>query len=126
MIRLFETHAQVLHARIAEKTGGSTGVRDNGLLTSALLAPFQTFGGQELYPTLLAKAARLGHSLIANHAFVDGNKRIGVLLMLVFLEINGAKVQATNQDIIAVGLGVADGSMDYNALLAWLTAHTAL
>ncbi|MDR2787004.1 MAG: Fic family protein [Candidatus Accumulibacter sp.] len=78
MICLSTEQVLLLHRITAEASGGSAGVRDGGLLDSALNAPFQTFGGQELYPSLVGKAARLGYSLIANHPFVDGNKRIGV------------------------------------------------
>ena len=100
-------------------------VRDYNLLDSALSSAFQTFGGQELYPSLEEKGARIGFSLIANHAFVDGNKRIGLFVMLVFLEINGLKISATDQDIIEIGLSVANGKTDYEALLNWIKTHTA-
>lgn len=109
--------ALMLHKLIADKTGGSTGVRDMGLLDGALEGAYQTFGGVELYPTLIEKGARLGYSLISNHAFVDGNKRIGMLVMLTFLEINGLEVNAKNEDVTRVGLGVASGEMDYEELL---------
>ena len=109
-----------LHQMLAEVTGGDPGIRDEGLLDSALASPYQTFGGVELYPTVEEKGARLGHSLIANHAFVDGNKRIGILAMLVFLEVNGAGISPTVDEVIRVGLGVASGEMDFDALLAWI------
>lgn len=109
-----------LHQLLIEETGGSPEVRDIGLLDSALKGAYATFGGQELYPTKLEKAARLGFSLISNHAFVDGNKRIGMYIMLMFLELNGVKATATDQDVIDAGLSVADGSMKYDELLSWV------
>ena len=112
-----------IHKLITEKSGGSPNIREKGLLESALAAPFQTFAGIELYPTVLEKAAMLGYSLVSNHAFVDGNKRIGMLVMLVFLEANGLPIQATNEEITHVGLSVAAGEMDYEALVAFLNAH---
>lgn len=97
-----------------------------GLLESALEQPFATFAGQELYPTLTDKAARLGFSLISNHPFVDGNKRIGVFAMLIFLQINGASLTCTNDDVIRLGLGVASGSMKYDAMLDWIQTFVHL
>ena len=109
-----------LHQLLIEETGGSPDVRDIGLLDSALKGAYETFDGQELYPTKLEKAARLGFSLISNHAFVDGNKRIGMYIMLMLLELNGVKVTAKDQDVIDAGLSVADGRMEYEELLAWV------
>ena len=109
-----------LHQLLIEETGGSPDVRDIGLLDSALKGAYATFDGQELYPTKLEKAARLGFSLISNHAFVDGNKRIGMYIMLMFLELNGVKVTAKDQDVIDAGLSVADGRIGYEELLAWV------
>lgn len=117
MIKFGTTEALMLHRLIAEKTGGSTGVRDMGLLDGALEGTYQTFGGVELYPTVIEKGARLGYSLISNHAFVDGNKRIGMLIMLTFLEANGVELDTDNGEVIRVGLGVASGEIDYEALL---------
>ena len=123
MIKFSKEKVLLLHQLIAQETGGSIGVRDEGLLESALETAFSTFGGQELYPSKEEKGARIGHSLIANHAFVDGNKRIGVYVMLTFLEVNGIRLDCTNEDIVHVGLSVADGNMDYEALLDWVRNH---
>ena len=123
MIRFSKEKVLLLHQLIAEATGGSVGVRDEGLLESALETAFSGFGGKEFYPTKEEKGARLGYNLISNHAFVDGNKRIGVYVMLTFLEVNGIRIDCTNEDVVKVGLGVADGSMDYDALLAWVREH---
>jgi death-on-curing protein len=125
MIRLSTEQVLFLHRITAEASGGSVGVRDEGLLDSALNAPFQTFGGQELYPSLIGKAARLGYSLIANHPFVDGNKRIGVLVMLTFLELNGAPVECTDGELAGIGFGAADGSLRSGDLETWIAGHTA-
>lgn len=123
MIKFDKEKVLLLHQIMAEATGGSVGVRDDGLLESAIESCFATFDGVELYPTKEEKAARLGYSLISNHAFVDGNKRIGVYIMLSFLELNGIKIKATNNDIVELGLSVADGSMKYEDLLEWIKKH---
>ena len=109
-----------MHKLISEKTGGSPDIREKGLLESALAAPFQTFAGIELYPTLLEKGAMLGYSLVSNHAFVDGNKRIGVYVMLTFLEAEGIKINCTNQDVVHLGLSVASGDMKFEDILNWI------
>ena len=123
MIRLSEDKVLQLHQLLVAETGGSAELRDIGLLDSALEGCFQTFGGQELYPAMEEKGARLGYSLIANHAFVDGNKRIGIFVMLTFLEVNGIHLDCTNDDVVEAGLGVASGQMGYEELLAWVRAH---
>ena len=123
MIRFSKEKLLLLHQIMAQATGGSIGVRDEGLLESAMEAAFSTFGGVELYPTKEEKAARLGFSLISNHAFVDGNKRIGMYVMLTFLEVNGIRMDCTNEDVVHAGLSVADGTMDYDGLLLWVREH---
>ena len=125
MIKISKEKALLLHQLMAEATGGSVGVRDSALLESALESCFATFDGVDLYPTKEEKGARLGYALISNHAFVDGNKRIGVYLMTTFLEMNGIRLQATNEEIVQIGLSVADGSMSYDDLLAWVRKHRA-
>ena len=123
MIRFSKEKVLLLHRIMAQATGGSVGVRDEGLLESALEAAFSEFGGVEFYPTKEEKAARLGYSLISNHAFVDGNKRIGMYIMLTFLEVNGIHMDCTNEDVVHAGLSVAAGTMDYGGLLAWVREH---
>ena len=123
MIRFSKEKILLLHQIMAQATGGSVGVRDEGLLESALEAAFSEFGGVEFYPTKEEKAARLGYSLISNHAFVDGNKRIGMYIMLTFLEVNGIHMDCTNEDVVHAGLSVAAGTMDYEGLLAWVREH---
>ncbi len=126
MIRFSKDKVLLLHKLIAEETGGSVGVRDEALLESALEGIHATFDGQELYPTKEEKGARLGYTLISNHAFVDGNKRIGMHIMLTFLEVNGIHMNCTNDDVVQAGLAVADGSMKYEGLLAWVREHESL
>ena len=109
---------------MAEATGGASGVRDEALLESAIESAYATFDGIELYPSKEEKAAKLGFSLISNHAFVDGNKRIGMYIMLSFLDVNGVKLEATNEDVVDLGLAVADGSAKYNEILQWIISHT--
>ena len=123
MIRFSKEKILLLHQIMAQATGGSIGVRDEGLLESALEAAFSGFGGVEFYPTNEEKGARLGYNLISNHAFVDGNKRIGMYVMLTFLEVNGIHMDCTNEDVVHAGLSVADGNMDYEGLLAWVREH---
>ena len=120
MKRLEQRQVLLLHQMLTEETGGDPGLRDAGLLDAALESAFATFDGAELYPTVSEKAARLGFSLIANHAFVDGNKRIGMLVMLVFLRLNGIELDTTSAELARVGLAVAAGEMRYNALLRWI------
>ena len=123
MIKFSKDKVLLLHKLIAEETGGSIGVRDEGLLESALESVFSGFGGQEFYPTKEEKGARLGYTLISNHAFVDGNKRIGVYIMLTFLEVNGIRLECSDEELVYVGLSVADGSMSYEQLLTWVQEH---
>lgn len=123
MIRFSKEKVLLLHKLMAEATGGSIGLRDEGLLDSALEGIYATFDGQELYPSKEEKGARLGYSLISNHAFVDGNKRIGIYVMLTFLEVNGIRLECTDRDIVHVGLSVADGTMKYEELFAWVLEH---
>lgn len=120
MIRLSKEKVLLLHQLMADETGGGVGVRDMGLLESALNNAYATFGGEELYKTKEEKAAALGFSLIANHAFVDGNKRIGVYVMLTFLEAEGIKMTCANEDVVRLGLSVASGDMKYDEILLWI------
>ena len=120
MIRLSREKVLLLHQLISEETGGDPNIRDIGLLDSALESAFQTFDGVELYPSKQEKAARIGYSLISNHAFVDGNKRIGMYVLLTFLETNGIRINPTNEEVARVGLAIASGIMNYNDLLQWI------
>ena len=123
MKRLTKEQIMMLHRTLIAESGGSAEIRDEGLLDSAINAPFQTFGGEELYPSLLDKASRLGYGLIKNHPFVDGNKRTGTHTMLVFLAVNHIELQYKDADLIQLILGVAAGEYDEAHLLAWLQHH---
>ena len=112
-----------LHEHLISETGGQSGLRDEGLLESALAAPFAAFGSEELYPTLVQKAARLGYGLVRNHAFVDGNKRIAAHAMLTFLALNGVEPRYTQQELSDIFLKLAAGEAEYEDLLAWINEH---
>ena len=113
----------MLHTALIAQPGGIDGVRDEGLLDSAINAPFQTFAEQDLYPTVLEKAARLGFGLISNHPFLDGNKRIGAHAMLTFMGVNQINLCCTDEELISLILQVASGRLDYDGMLEWLKSH---
>ena len=113
----------ILHEILIEEFGGLNGVRDENLLDSALKTPFQTFDGYELYPGLVRKAAGLCYGLIHNHAFQDGNKRIGTLAIMTFLDLNGEKVIATDEEWVELGLQVASGKMTLEQVARWILKH---
>lgn len=123
MIKFSKEKILLLHQVMAEATGGDVGVRDDALLESAIENIYATFDGIELYPSKEEKAARLGYSLISNHAFVDGNKRIGMYIMISFLELNGIKIDANNNDVVNLGLSVASGNANYDDILNWINEH---
>lgn len=121
------TKSQIIrmHKDLIAASGGSPEIRDEGMLDSALNAPFQSFGGADLYPTVLEKAARLGFGLIKNHPFVDGNKRIGTHTMVVFLALNHIDLVYDDKELINLILDIAIGSRSEKQLLNWLQAHLA-
>lgn len=123
MINISKEKVLLLHRLMIEATGGSAELRDINLLDSALQSAFATFDGKDLFPTKEEKAAKTGFALISNHAFVDGNKRIGMLIMLTFLKVNGIELVITDSDIIEMGLGIASGALGYNDLLQWILSH---
>ena len=112
-----------MHNLLIEYTTGKRGLRDYALLDSAIQNAFQTFDGVELYSTIIEKGGKICYSLISNHAFFDGNKRIGILAMLVFFELNGVRLKLTNEDIIYLGLNLANDKMKYDDLLQFLYKH---
>ena len=120
MIKLSKKQILMLHTQLIQQTGGSDGIRDYNLLDSALENPFQSFGREELYPTIQAKAARLGYGLIKNHCMIDGNKRIGTHAMLVFLALNGIELKYTQKELYETILDVAAGKIEYEDLLQWV------
>ena len=123
MIKFSEEKVLLLHKLITAETGGDPSIRDVSLLNSALESAFASFDGVDLYPTKEEKGARLGFSLISNHAFVDGNKRIGMYVLLTFLEANGVKIDPSEEEVARVGLAVAAGEMHYDDLLTWIRRH---
>ena len=122
---IFFEYEQVvkIHRSLIEKTGGMDSICDAQLLDSALKTPFQTFGGNNLYPDILDKASQLCYSLIENHPFVDGNKRIGVHLMLLFLKLNNIEVNYSQQELVDFGLDIASGKMSKNDIKGWIIEH---
>lgn len=123
MIKFDKEKVLLLQQLVIESSGGEAGVRDLGLLDSALNAVYQTFEGNELYPTKEEKGARLGYNLVSNHAFVDGNKRIGLLVMLSFLAMNGINLSCTDDELIDLGFGLAQNKITYEQLLDWVKSH---
>ena len=123
MTRFSREKVLLLHQLIAQETGGEVGLRDQTLLDAALAAAFAGLADREFYPSKEEKAAKLGFDLISNHAFLDGNKRIGMYVMLTFLEANGIALEATNDEVAETGLAVAAGQMSYEALLTWVKVH---
>ena len=123
MIKFDKEKVLLLHQLVIESTGGSYELRDMALLDSALSSAFQTFDNKELFPSKEEKGAKLGFSLVSNHAFVDGNKRIGLLVMLSFLEINGIHLKYSDDELIELGLGLASDKIDYTQLLEWINTH---
>lgn len=113
-----------LHRRVIEQSGGALGIRDVGLLESAIAQPRMTFGGEELYPGLMAKAAALGFSIIMNHPFIDGNKRTGHAAVETFLILNEMEISASTDEQEYVVLAVASGELDREAFVKWLQQHT--
>lgn len=123
MIILSKEQVLMLHERLIEVTGGSKGIRDAGMLDSALANPFQSFGGEELYPSIQAKAAQLCYGLVKNHAMLDGNKRLGTHVMLVFLALNGYELTYSQKELSDTILALAAGEIHADDLLQWIIRH---
>lgn len=113
----------LLHEQLLEVFGGTAGIRDEGLLESTLVVPFQTFGGQNPYPSVQAKAAQLGFGLVRNHPFMDGNKRIGAHVILLFLTLNRMDLSYSQQELIDVISSAAAGQANAASLLQWIIHH---
>lgn len=124
MMLLTIDEVAAIHEELILKTGGSSGIRDRGLLESAIYSAQSGLGDEECYPSVEEKAARLAFAVTNNHAFVDGNKRIGILVMLLTLRLNGISLSYTQAELIALGLGIADGSLGYDAILTWISNHS--
>jgi len=114
----------LLHRRLIQRTGGSGGLRDPGLLESAVARPQASFDGEDLYPALWLKAAALMHSLVKNHPFVDGNKRTAVTATGIFLGLNGHPLTASNEEILRFAIQVAAEEMELERIAAWLQTHS--
>ena len=123
MIILSKEQILTLHSTLIAETGGSDGIRDENLLESAISAPFQTFDNAEIFPSIQQKAARLGYGLIKNHAFIDGNKRIGTHVMLVFLALNKIELDYTQKELSDTILKVAADEYIFDDLLKWILDH---
>ncbi len=123
MIKLTKEQVILLHTQLVERTGGKDGIRNEGALESALSNPFQSFGGEELYPGIEQKAVQLCCGLVKNHAMIDGNKRIGVHAMLVFLALNGWELTYTQKELSDVILELAAGEIKSEEMLEWVKAH---
>ena len=123
MIFFSEDQVKRIHSSLIKKTGGLDRLRDNRLLDSALNSPFQTFDSKELYPDILDKAAQLCYSVIESHPFLDGNKRIGVHLMLLFLELNNIQINYTQKELIDFGYGVASCKISKEEIKEWIQLH---
>ena len=123
MIRLTKKQLLLLHEELMTETGGAAGIRDEGLLDSALAAPFQSFESHAPYPSLQQKAARLGYGLVKDHPFVDGNKRTSAHAMLVFLALNGVELDYTQEELSDTFLNLAAGKIGFEELLQWVLAH---
>ena len=123
MIILSKPQVLMLHEQLINDTGGSTGIRNEGILDSALMNPFQSFGGEELYPSIQAKAAQLCFGLVKNHAMIDGNKRLGAHVMLVFLALNGYELSYSQEELVEIILALAAGEKNVEDILRWIIEH---
>lgn len=123
MIVLSKEQVLQIHTRLIETTGGSDGIRDEGMLDSALKNPFQSFGGDELYPSIQARAAQLCFGLVKNHAMLDGNKRLGAHVMLVFLALNGYELVYSQRELSDIIFALAAGKIGAEKILQWITEH---
>lgn len=123
MIILSKSQLLLLHSQLIAETGGIDGLRDEGMLESALHAPFQSFAGEEVCPSLQQKTARLCFGLVKNHPFIDGNKRIGAHAMFVFLALNGIELEYTQDELSGMILSLAAGDSAQDDLLQWVIRH---
>jgi len=121
---LYPKQVLYLYQQITQHTGGKVGLRDEGGLESAVYRPQASFGGQDLYPDLFSKAAALGHSILSNHPFVDGNKRVGFEAMRLMLRLSGYDVHASLEVKYAFVLDVAKGKLAEQAIADWLKEHS--
>ncbi|MBA7509466.1 hypothetical protein ES705_01417 [subsurface metagenome] len=123
MIKLDISHVLHLNNMMCKATGGSSGLRDIGALESALYHAYASFEGKNLYPTLEEKAARQAYGIIRNHPFLDGNKRTGLFVMLVFLELNDIKLHFSQPELVELGIGIAEGRIGSRQITKWIIEH---
>ena len=121
---LYPKQILYLYQQIIQQTGGTLGLRDEGLLESAIYRPQASFGGQDLYPDLFSKTAALGHSIISNHPFVDGNKRVGFEAMRLILRLNRYDVHASLEAKYEFVMDIAKGKLTEQAIADWLKRHS--
>ncbi len=114
-----------IHDDLLQRYGGQPGLRDRGLLESALAQPRMTFGGKEVHKTLFEKAAAYGYHICNNHPFIDGNKRVAFVLMDVFLQKNGWEITAAEEEAYAMMISLASGKLSKRQLASWLKEHSA-
>ena len=125
MIILSKEQVLLLHSQLISETGGIDVIIDIALLESAISNPFQSFAGQDVYPSIQQKAARLGFGLVKNHAFIDGNKRIGAHAMLVFLALNKIELNYTQKELSDIILEIASDKKGFDDLCKWIILHQA-
>lgn len=113
----------IIHSRIIQTTGGLDGIRDKSGLEAAIAAPLQSFDGIDLFPTVIEKIARLGYGLAANHAFIDGNKRIGAMLVQLLLKWNGYNIELKPNELADMFIDIANGKANEEDLLKWIIKH---
>lgn len=123
MITLTKEQVLMLHNQLIEATGGSKGIRDEGMLESALMNPYQSFGGIELYPSIQSKAAQLCFGIVKDHPMIDGNKRLGTHIMLVFLALNGYELSYSQKELSDTILSLAAGKLQSEDILQWIIEH---
>jgi death on curing protein len=116
---------ELLHRILIDKFGGSHGIRDNAALESAIARPFQTFDGNDLYPSVLEKAASLIESILVNHPFIDGNKRTGYTVLRLYLIQNGLDINASQDNKYEFVINIASGTLKYEGILSWLKSNTS-
>ena len=114
----------IFHEKIIEKTGGSQGIRDIGLIESAINRPFQTYDGIELYPEIESKISAITYSLINNHGFIDGNKRIGVSVMLLLLRLNDIEIEYKQEELVDLGIKIAENKCKEEDIKKWIESHS--
>jgi len=123
MIRLDTDDVLSLHKKMCKATGGISGIRDIGTLESAIFHAYASFEGKDLYPTIEEKVARQTYGIIRSHPFIDGNKRIGIFVMLVLLKLNNIKLKFTQSELVKLGISVAEGNAKPHYIEKWIIRH---